>query len=90
MLIKVKAELFGRPQLHEVVIERLLRDLDLLGGLLEAQLDKDTILLEAGVEKSPQTHLLDHLLDGALLDSGLLLLAIFLFRATRLLILCQK
>lgn len=49
MSIEVKAPLLGHPQLHEVVIERFLGDLDLGSCLLEGHLDKDAVTVEASV-----------------------------------------
>ena len=77
MLVKVETEFLCWPQLHQVVVEGLLGDLDFLGSLLKGHLDEGTIfIVEASVEEAPQAHFLDDLLDGALLDSGLCLIVI--------------
>ena len=71
VLIKVEAVLLGRAELHEVVIKRFLADFDFLGSVLKRHLDKDAILVEASIEESPQTYLLNHCLNGPLLDARL-------------------
>ena len=87
MLIKVKAELLGRPQLHQVVVEGLLGDLDLDGCLFKAMPLQDSFFIRvASVEESPQTNFLDHLFNGAFLDSGLLFVATFFGKLTILLL----
>ncbi len=83
MLVKVETVLLGRSKLHKVVIKRFLADLDLSGSLFERHLDNDPVFLVACVKQTPETHLLNDFLDGALLDarlSILLFLVTFCFR----------
>lgn len=68
---EVEAELLGRPELHQVVIEGLLGDFDLFRGVLERQFDEFAILLIACVEQPPEAHGRDDVRDGALLDPTL-------------------
>ena len=67
---EVEPESLCRPQLHEVVIERLLGDFDLIGGFLQGQLDCDAVFLVPRVQKAPETDRWDDISDCALLDSG--------------------
>ena len=66
--LKVKAVLLGLPQLHQVVVERLLGDFDLLCGLFKGHLDKLAILHVARVEQAPHADGRDHVGDGPLLN----------------------
>ena len=67
VLLKIKVVLLAEAQLQQVVVERLLRDVDLHGCLLERVAHHFAIVEHAVVQSAPQAHLLDDLLDGALL-----------------------
>ena len=71
MFFEFEAKPFGRPQLHEVVIERLFGDFDFLSSFLERDLNQRAIVLVASVEHAPETDLLHDFLDGSLLDARL-------------------
>ena len=71
MPVEIETEFLGRAELHEVVIERLFGYFHFLGRFFKGHLNKLAVLMEACVEKSPQTDFLDNLLDGSLLDARL-------------------
>ena len=72
VLSEVEAELFRASQLHQVVIEGLLRYVDFLSGLFQSELDHNAIFLIASVQEAPQAHSGDDVGDSALLYPALL------------------
>ena len=71
MLLKLKTVLFGRAELHQVVIQALFADLDSLSSVFERKLNKLALVVAATVEQPPLADLGNHFLDGAFLDARL-------------------
>ena len=68
LLVEVEAVFLAVSNIQKVVVEGLLGDAHFLGGCLKRFLDVvSKLIVEPGVELSPQGHLLDHLANLLLL-----------------------
>ena len=56
VLSKVEAKLLCASELHQVVIEGLLRYFDFFSGLLQSELDHNAVFFIASVQEAPQAH----------------------------------
>ena len=72
MLLEVKPELLPEPELQQVVVQTLLRDVDFQGGVFQGVAQEVLVfVLDAVVELAPETHFLNYVLDGALFSAFL-------------------